>query len=156
MGATARRSGRRRPAGRFEGPRRGRAPLAQGLPNGSRIVQDARVTALDAGTLRRRDAAPGVVALLGALALLVLPAVLAITDSEVLSGQHDAGWLGSPITRFATLQTVGMAIPLTLGVLAALRDRGRDYGAMAVLIALFGNFLLLRAVLALVVTAVLV
>jgi hypothetical protein len=157
-GASTRRNARRRGADRGRGGpvRHGRARLAEGPQYGSRIVGDARGTAPDAGGRRKRDATLGVVALLGALALVALPAVLAIADSEVLSVQRDAGWLGSPITRFATLQSLGLAVPLALGVLAAVRNRGRDYGAMAVLVALFGNFLLLRTVLALLVTAVLI
>lgn len=117
--------------------------------------QHGRVTVLDAGSHRRRDDAPGIAALLAALGLVVLPAILALTDSDVLSVQHDGGWLGSPITRFATLQSIGMLVPLVLGALATRRERGREFGSMAVVVALLGNFLLLRAVLALVVTTVL-
>jgi hypothetical protein len=154
-GTRARGRGRGRDrVGGAPGRRRGTL-LAEGPQNRSVVLRDARA-APDAGGRREREGLLGVVALLGALALVVLPAVLAITDSEVLSALPDSGWLGSPITRFATLQTLGMAIPLVLGVLAALKNRGRDYGTMAVLVALLGNFLLLRAVLALAVTAVLV
>jgi hypothetical protein len=119
------------------------------------LDQHAAVSALDAYPHRRRDAAPGAAALLAALALIALPAVLALTDSDVLSLRRDGAWLGSPITRFATLQSLGMLVPLVLGVLAAARNRGRDYGSMAVLVALLGNFLVLRVLLALVVTTVL-
>jgi hypothetical protein len=48
-----------------------------------------------------------------------------------------------------------MVAPLLLGLVATVRDRGRDYGVMAVLLALFGNFLLLRVVLTLLVATVL-
>jgi hypothetical protein len=113
------------------------------------------VTDIGAGALRPRSALGGV-ALMCGLALLALPAILAIADPGVLGSQHDPGWLGSPITRFATLQTVGMAVPLVLGALAVRRDRGRDLGAMAVLVALLGNYLLLRVLLGLVVRTVLV
>lgn len=104
---------------------------------------------------RARSPVLGVVALILALALIVLPAVLAIIDSDVLSASPDAGWLGSPITRFAVLQTLGMVVPFGLGMTAAVHDRGRDYGLMAAGVALFGNFLLLRALLMVVVTMVL-
>jgi hypothetical protein len=118
--------------------------------------QDARVTDIDAGPFRGAGATQGIAALLAAMALLVLPAVVALVDPDVLSLRHDAAWLGSPIMRFAALQTVAMLVPFTLGVLAVWRNRGRDYGVMAALVAVLGNFLLLRAVLALLVTAVLV
>jgi hypothetical protein len=105
--------------------------------------------------LRARGPVLGAVALILALALIVLPAVVAIVDPEVLSLARDSGWLGSPITRFAALQTVGMLLPFVLGATAAARDRGRDLGMMAAAIALLANFLLLRVVLAAVVTLVL-
>lgn len=105
---------------------------------------------------RERGPALGVAALIVALALLVLPAALAIVDPGVLSMRRDAQVFGSPITRFATLQTLGMVVPLALGAAAAVRGRGRDYGVMAAAVALVGNFLLLRAVLRIVVTLVLV
>jgi hypothetical protein len=49
-----------------------------------------------------------------------------------------------------------MVVPLVLGLVAVRRNRGRDLGVMAVLVALLGNYLLLRVVLALVVRTVLV
>jgi hypothetical protein len=119
------------------------------------LDQHAAVSVAAACPSSRRAHAPGAAALLVAIALLALPAVLALTDPAVLGLRQDGGWLGSPITRFATLQSLGMLAPLVLGVLAAARDRGRDYGTMAVLIAILGNFLVLRVLLALVVTPVL-
>ena len=114
------------------------------------------MTDIDAGPFPGVRPTPGVVALIAALALLVLPVVLALVDSDVLSMRSDSGWLGSPIDRFAAVQTVGMSVPLALGTTAVLRDRGRDWGATAVVVALLGNFLLLRVVLAWLVTLVLV
>jgi hypothetical protein len=105
---------------------------------------------------RERGPALGVLALLVALALLALPAALAIVDPAVLSEHADAGWLGSSIARFAALQTLAMVVPFALGVVAVARDRGQDYGVMAAAVALIGNFLLLRALLAVVVRLVLV
>ncbi len=114
------------------------------------------MTDIDAGRIPGARPTPGVVALVTALALLVLPAMLAILDSDVLSMRHDSAWLGSPIDRFAALQSVGMVVSLVLGVVAVVRDRGRDWGLTAVAVALLGNFLLLRVVLAALVTLVLV
>lgn len=114
------------------------------------------MTDIDAGPLPGARQTPGAVALVTALLLLVLPAALAIVDSDVLSLRRDSGWLGSPIDRFATLQTVAMVVPLGLGAAAVVRNRGRDLGAIAVVVALLGNFLLLRVVLQALVTLVLV
>jgi hypothetical protein len=114
------------------------------------------VTETETGRAAVRGVALGVVALVVALALMVLPAILAIADSAVLSTRHDGGWLGSPIDRFATVQALGMIVPFALGALAVARRRGRDYGVLAALVALLGNFLLLRVVLAMLVRTVLV
>jgi hypothetical protein len=104
---------------------------------------------------RESGRALGVVALGVALALLVLPAALAIVDPDVLSLRHDAGWLGTPISRFAALQSLAMVVPFALGAAAVARDRARDLGLMAAAVALIGNFLLLRALLSVVVRLVL-
>lgn len=114
------------------------------------------MTDIDAGPLPGVRPTPGVVALATALALLALPAALAIADPAVLGLRHDSAWLGAPIDRFAALQSIGMVVPLVLGAVAVVRDRGRDWGATAIVVALVGNFLLLRVVLAALVTLVLV
>jgi hypothetical protein len=69
---------------------------------------------------RARSPVLGAAALILALALVLLPAVLAIIDSDVLSPSRDAGWLGSPVTRFAVLQILGIVVPFALGMAAAL------------------------------------